>query len=292
MNSSWRLVLMLSLSACGVGTSPTGDAGSFDGGVTADGGVMADGGTASRCTVTTDLVHCDFQRTAFDGGGVTRDVYFETPTTPAPANGYPVVLMYQGSFFGPSNSWGDVPSSQPFGGYYQARLQATLLAHGFTVIAPTAQNGLAWQTNLTLDWNTTQDKPFIDALIAAIGRGEFGPADTSRLFATGISSGGYMTSRMALSYQGVFRALAINSASWATCGGALCVLPASLPPMHPPTVFLHGRLDLTVPLNTAQAYESLLVTAGVPTDIIIDDTAGHQWLSVAPERVTQWFETH
>jgi hypothetical protein len=53
-----------------------------------------------------------------------------------------------------------------------------------------------------------------------------------------------------------------------------------------------GRLDLTVPLATAQSYESMLMTAGVPTDLIIDDTAGHQWLSVAPQRVTQWFETH
>jgi pimeloyl-ACP methyl ester carboxylesterase len=286
MTIQWRLALLCALCACGSTTSSLAD-----GGAGSDGGSLTDVDGGARCTVTTDLVHCSFNRTAFTGG-VTRDVYWQTPSSPAPAGGYPVVLLYQGSFFGPSNSWGDVPSSQPFGGYYQAKLQATLLAHGFTVIAPSAASGLAWQTNLTLDWNTTEDKPFIDALLAAIGRGDFGPADPTHFFATGISSGGYMTSRMALSYQGVFRALAIESASWATCGGALCVLPSTLPPMHPPTLFLHGRLDLTVPLVTAQAYESWLTTGGISTDLIIDDTAGHQWLSVAPERVTQWFETH
>ena len=45
-----------------------------------------------------------------------------------------------------------------------------------------------------------------------------GPLDPSRLLAIGVSSGGYMTSRMAVSYPGKFRALAI--AAGASCRAA------------------------------------------------------------------------
>jgi len=268
------------------------DAGADDAGLSDDAGTPpVDAGT--RCEVTSTSIRCEGQRTAFTTGGLTRDVFWQTPTTPPPANGYPVVLLFQGSFFPPSGSWNtEVSSTALFGGYYQAKLQAELLAHGFTVIAPTAAAGVAWQTNNGFPWDTTTDKTFVDGLLVALGRGDFGPIDSSRRYATGISSGGYMTSRMALSYAGQFRALAIQSASWATCAGAVCFLPTTLPVDHPPTLLLHGRLDVTVPLFTAQAYASKLTDEGFTNELVIDDAAGHEWLPVAPARITAWFETH
>jgi len=67
--------------------------------------------------------------------------------------------------------------------------------------------------------------------------GIFGHLNNKNKFATGISSGGCMTSRMAVSYEGEFRALAIAAGSYATCGGILCVIPIFLPRDHPPTLF-------------------------------------------------------
>jgi dipeptidyl aminopeptidase/acylaminoacyl peptidase len=238
-------------------------------------------------------VYCEHQVTNFRAGATEiRDVYWQTPTTPAPAAGYPVVLVYQGSLFGPSLTWAELTPSVPFGGFYQGVLQASLLDHGFTVIAPAAAGSLAWQTNAGAPYETTGDHVFIGALIDAIKRGQFGPADAARFYATGISSGGYMTSRMAVSYPGVFRALAIDAGSYATCLGPLCNVPATLPSDHPATLFLHGAADMTVPLATARPYYDKLGAQGVDTELIVDQTAGHQWLEVAPERVTAWFLTH
>jgi predicted esterase len=100
-----------------------------------------------------------------------------------------------------------------------------------------------------------------------------------------------MTSRMAVSYPGVFRALAIQSASYATCLGAACVVPP-LPKDHPPTLLLHGQLDATVPLFTAQLYDEALKQGGFSRELFVDPAAGHEWLAVAPEKVTGWFQSH
>ena len=127
-------------------------------------------------------------------------MYWQTPLTPPPPGGYPVVLVFQGSLFGPSLTWAEMAPSVPFGGFYQGVLQANLLDHGFTVIAPSAAGGLAWQTNAGAPYETTTDHVFIVALLDAIKAGQFGPSDSTHFYATGISSGGYMTSRMAVSY--------------------------------------------------------------------------------------------
>src|SRR5699024_7546315 len=107
----------------------------------------------------------------------------------APSEGYPVVLVYQGSLFDPALTWGELTTGVPFGGFHQGRLPAMLLDRGFTVIAPEAAGGLAWQTNSGIPYEATTDHVFIEALLAAVADGEFGPSDPERLYATGISSG-------------------------------------------------------------------------------------------------------
>ncbi|MCP4500742.1 MAG: hypothetical protein GY822_12345 [Deltaproteobacteria bacterium] len=88
------------------------------------------------------------------------------------------------------------------------------------------------------------------ALFENVSLQKFGPLDDQRLFAIGISSGGYMTSRMAVSYPGRFVALAIVAGGHATCSGPICNLPDALPRDHPPTVFLHGKQDVVVPAES------------------------------------------
>jgi poly(3-hydroxybutyrate) depolymerase len=223
--------------------------------------------------------------------GLQRDVYWRAPHGNAPDAGWPAVIVYQGSFFGPPSTWGTVKSDLAFGGFQQARMQVSLLDQGYVVLAPAAA-GVAWQTNMTVSWDLTTDKIVIDKLLADMRAGKFGPIDTTRLYATGISSGGYMTSRMALSYPGVFRALVIQSASWATCGGSLCVLPSSLPADHPPTLFLHGQNDQIVPLSSAQPYVDALRAQHTEVELFVDPNAGHEWLHDSPERISAWFSAH
>ncbi|HEY1089261.1 MAG TPA: prolyl oligopeptidase family serine peptidase [Archangium sp.] len=302
-----RLLALLLLSACGgalpvkpaVPHAGVRDAGIVDAGVsvTEDAGVTeTDAGGITepfdagppRCTVTDTAITCTPRIDRVE----SRDVYWQTPALRPPAAGFPAVIVFQGSLYAPSSTWNTVQVTAAYGGYQQARMQALLLERGFTVIAPSALNGFAWQTNTTFDWDASSDKAFIDAVLAKMRAGDFGPIDTTRLYATGISSGGYMTSRMALSWPGVFRALAIHSASWATCGGTFCAVPTTMPAGHPPTRFLHGRLDLTVPLYTAEPYEQRLRAQGFQADLIVNDSAGHEWLAVSPERITEWFESH
>lgn len=242
------------------------------------------------CTETADEVTCKPRVAKVMVNGVGRDVFWREGLGDVPPGGRPVVVVFQGSFFGPPSTWNTVKRDLAFGGYFQAQTQKRLLEHGFTVVAPAAVAGVAWQTNATLPWDATTDKVLVDNLLTALDDGTFGPVDASRRYATGISSGGYMTSRMALSYAGQFRALAIHAGSWATCIGPACVLPDALPADHPPTLFLHGAKDATVPLFTVEPYVQKLRDQGTPTELIVDGLVGHQWLSEAPERTVAWFE--
>ncbi len=253
-----------------------------DASVTCNGGYATG---ASRCVVTETSAQCTHNEHTIGG----RLIYSQTPIGQAPDAGWPTVVIYQGSIYGPTVTWsGD--ATMPFGGLNQIKLQAMLLDNGFMVTAPSA-DGIAWNTNFP-GYEISSDSRFIPLLIEEIEKGTFGPADMTRLYATGISSGGYMTSRMAVSYAGTFRALAIESGSYATCSNNACLIPSPLPTDHPPTLFLHGQNDIAVPIGTAMAYKAQLDSQGIETAMVIDPMVGHQWLKVAPEEITCWFLTH
>jgi len=238
---------------------------------------------ASRCEASEDTIDCAHERSMLDG----RLVVWQTPLGTPPEGGWPAVVVFQGTGFGPDLTWAGA-ADMPFGGFNQLRLQAMLLDNGFAVIAPSTE-GTAWATNFPA-YELSADHRFIPMLLEAIAAGDFGPIDTEHLHATGISSGGYMTSRMAVTYPGSFRSLAIESGSYATCSNLACAIPADLPGDHPPTLFLHGENDIAVPITTAEAYHGQLEQQGVPTRFVRDPNVGHQWLDVAPEAVTCWFK--
>ncbi len=228
-------------------------------------------------------------------GLAPRDVHWQVPAGSPPAQGWPAVVLFQGSFLPAGFFWSSFLDA-PFGMWNQVLLVKSLLESGFAVVTPEAhlEGGTYWDTNIppyTIIWETAPDHFFVLDILAALAGGEFGPVDMGRLYAGGISSGGYMTSRMAVSYPGVFKALAIQSASYATCAGMTCFVP-SLPADHPPTLFLHGELDATVPIFTVQSYASKLAEQGTELLQETDANAGHEWLKTAPDVVTNWFLTH
>jgi pimeloyl-ACP methyl ester carboxylesterase len=267
----------------------------------ADGGSMAlapqgaalGSDAGGPCTITAMAARCDsLPIVTVTDSADSRAVYWAQPLGSAPQGGWPAAVLFQGTGFGPAVTWNvAIGPSTPFGGYYQVAVVAALIDAGFVVIQPPA-NGAAWDTNFPGNYDTSPDAAFIPQLLSEIGKGTFGPVDVSKLYATGISSGGYMTSRMAVSYAGRFRALAIESGSYATCVGPVCSIPAQLPADHPPTLFLHGGADTIVPISTAQAYYQELMTQGFDTRFVEDPNANHQWLSVAPQEVVRWFTTH
>lgn len=203
--------------------------------------------------------------------------------------------MFQGSFFTAELTWSST-NAMPFGAYHQTDVVRRLLDRGYAVITPEAHIGGStfWDTNVppwSLAWTTSPDHAFMTTIFSMIDAGTFGPLDGDGLFATGISSGGYMASRMALAYPERFRAVAIQSASYAACSGPLCVIP-SLPSTHAPTLFLHGSADVVVPVLTARAYDAALRSQGTPTRFVSDLLSGHEWIRQAPAEVPAWFDRY
>ncbi|AWH30550.1 prolyl oligopeptidase family serine peptidase [Stenotrophomonas sp. YAU14A_MKIMI4_1] len=254
----------------------------------------------SRCTdtprglLTPARVTCTHQTAWIDSGVVgQRRVTYQLPLGTPPTHGWPVVLVYQGSFFPLQNF--DYRSNQPFGGYYEGKLIQTLLDHGYAVVAPAAPADLFWQTNvpgLSAAYELGTDYDFLSNVFDAIAAGQFGPLDPLRRYATGISSGGYNTSRMAVSFPGEFRALAIQSGSYATCSGPLCDVPAVLPSDHPPTLFLQGFVDTVVPWWTTNRYFNRLQDQGLETALYTEPLGGHEWFASSPARILAWFDAH
>lgn len=242
-----------------------------------------------RCTVTADEVACDYDTLAL----AQRDVHFALPAGEAPDAGWPVVIAYQGSFVSAERGFA-AREGDTFGAYHASLTIANLLDAGFAVLAPEAlaDGSTAWQTNLpptNVLWEGSADDRLVLALLAAIDDGMFGPLDGTRLHAMGISSGGFMTSRMAVSYPGRFRALAILAGSYATCS-TICILPPQLPIDHPPTMFLIGAGDPAVPLSTVTAYHDQLVDEGHEAVVVVNPEAGHEWIPEAATGIRAWFE--
>mgnify|MGYP000154932707 CR=1 FL=1 len=252
----------------------------------------------SRCRVDAEGLHCARHVTTLYTGlsGVTpREVHWQVPVGDPPAAGWPAAILFQGTFVAAESFW-DVPTSEVLGVYNQGLVTQALLDAGYAVITPEARlaGAGAWETNIppmSLDWQHAGDHAFMLDIFAAIDDGEFGPLDGERLFAGGISSGGYMTSRVGLEYRARVRALAIASASYATCSGALCEVP-SQSSEHPPTLFLHGSDDAVVPIDTMFDYRDALLDAGVVTDAIVAEGVGHGWIDAAPQAIVAWFDRH
>jgi poly(3-hydroxybutyrate) depolymerase len=250
---------------------------------------------ASRCTSTTSGISCSAQTAWIDSGSAgQRKVVFQVPLGATPSGGWPVALLFHGSLVQVNGfTYG---SGAPFGGYHQGELVRALLDNGFAVIAPNALTAAeAWQTNdpqYATDYAPSNDQLFFDKLFAAMDAGRFGTLAAGRRYAVGISSGGYNTSRMALSFPGRFKALAIQSASWATCVGARCQLPQTLPADHPPTLFVHGLADRVVPWSSMQPYHDRLLYQGVETALHSEADGGHQWFASSPGKILDWFQRH
>lgn len=249
---------------------------------------------SSRCSTDALVLTCPHNSTTLVAAGEARVVHWQVPRGTPPTGGWPVAIMFQGTLATAALSWTASPL-EPFGAYYQTQVVQGLLDNGFAVLTPeTHLAGLTfWDTNnpLVPDYYQSNDHALMLTIFDRLADGTFGAVNPARLFATGISSGGYMTSRMAVSYPGRFKALAIQSASYATCAGPLCSI-GPIPTDHPPTLFLHGNLDPVVPVGTMWAYAGALNAAGRPTRVVVDPLSLHRWIPQAPGEVVNWFRTY
>lgn len=252
---------------------------------------------ASNCESTYDSdgelerIKCPhIETTLFKGTINQREVLWALPKKLPPLRGFPVVILSQGSWF-PIEF--ERPAYLPFGAIHEVGLIQKLLDSGYAVIAPRATLNLGWITNLPRrEYEKTADYKVLNEVINRIKTLRFGPLNRNRIYATGISSGGYNTSRLTITFPNTFKAIAIQSGSYATCLGILCNLPDELPTNHAPTLFVHGKKDIAVPLFTAQKYHELLVDHGIESEIYVDQELGHGWSKDSPRVIVDWFNRH
>lgn len=258
---------------------------------------------ASACTTGYGYVDCHAIGTTLDVDGEAREVLWQVPNGEPPPGGWPVVLAFHGtndpaSKFFDWSSWSAIDNA--YGGYYQIQTVKGLLDHGFAVIAPLARlhaGGIYWDTNVApyaFDWDAAPDGALVERLLDEIALGTFGPLDPGRQYAMGLSSGGYMSSRLAVEYPGEIAGIAIQSASYATCISSLpCpVTAADLPQEHAPTLLMAGYWDAIVPLYTIDDYYYALEDDGTPVELHVVGNAAHQWTSHSAGWVLAWFQGH
>jgi hypothetical protein len=216
---------------------------------------------------------------------IPRGVHWQVPEGTAPSGGWPVVYWFEGTsptydnyIFSPfvrnyADVFGDL-----FGLVNEAMTVRTLLddVYGtgkkYAVIAPAPPLSTLlmqfWNTNCVFPYEISADYYFFNTLFPSVDSKNYGNVNNSRRYATGVSSGGYNTSRMAITFNGgsKFKALAVQSASYADCSGPACALPCSgtayIPSNHPPTKFYHGVYDPIVPIATMRCYYNLLLAKG------------------------------
>lgn len=78
-----------------------------------------------------------------------------------------------------------------------------------------------------------------------------------------------------------------------TCQGPLGgIFPESYPVDHPPTLFLHADKDTTAFVADMLPYAVGLEALGIGTKVVVDPAAAHEWLTVAPTQILDWFSTN
>ncbi len=121
---------------------------------------------------------------------------------------------------------------------------------GFNALADREQFIVAYPDGKNRGWNGFEsgggnDLAFLRALVADVAA--MYPVDTSRVYITGASSGGYMALRAIVDARDVFAAAAV----------VMATMPASVaesPPSPAPILFMHGTEDPIIPYNDSTIF--------------------------------------
>jgi hypothetical protein len=266
---------------------------------------------ADRCTQNANGWSCahNYRTNWYNCNGyiVGRPVRWQVPEGTPPAGGWRVAFYYAGTQPTDFPHAFDRDYGEAFGLEYEPQIIHELLddpygsgkKYAVMVADPPASGGWLqyWHTNVVYPYSASCDYDFFPDFFGEIASGSYGAAsqyNLSKRYAYGISSGGYNTSRMAVTYNGsnVWKALGIVAASYATCAGSSCSVP-TLPSNHPPTRFWHGQNDTLVPISTMYLYFNKLVQGGFATQKL-EHPGGHELTAdnLGPGGIKAWFDNY
>ena len=224
-------------------------------------------------------------------------LWFQPDNTP-PENGYPVILLFHGAA---QHAFSWVLEWNPWT-INQVSFGQQALDSGFYIICleskkPIMPGPRAWDV-FEEDPNKNNDIQYISEVLNWIK--EYKPdVDSNKIYCAGFSSGAFMCSRLALSYDPIFSAMAINSG----CNAQSITLTKfgpifnfttqySISKNHPPTLLLHGAQDTIVPLQCATNYYRDLQNSLIDSKLIIEEDLGHIWLKSKNSDILEWFQSH
>lgn len=240
--------MVFALAGCedGAVTAIDGDVGDRDGGVAVDGGSPLDSGSADRdassatdagptggtagCGRAAELATDEWVERTIDVAGTARTWFVHLPAGYDPSRAYPVVYQFHGCSDQPTRENNNVPVERESGA-------DAIHVRGRAVDSC---------------WDTSPDGPdvaFFDALVAEVEATWC--ADTSRRFATGYSSGSFMTHRLGCIRGDVLRAVASIAGGQAgrSCAGTVAAL------------LIHDRDDTTVNISASEGTRDAYVLA-------------------------------
>lgn len=169
---------------------------------------------------------------------VTRSYVVHLPDGYSAAQSYPVVFNLHGlSSDGPQQS-------------FYSQMYATADSNGFIAVFP---NGLSnsWNSGFQLPYNSTPDDVgFISKIIDSLNAKY--SIDLSRVYACGMSNGGFQSHRLACDLENRIAAIASVTGSITTLTALNCNLTRKVPMLQ-----IHGTADPLVDYNGATGYYSM-----------------------------------
>lgn len=224
-----------------------------------------------------------------------RRFLWQTPTTPPPPEGYPLLFVLHGAAQ-PAEAW--------FGrglvwGWRQTAFAAQALQAGYALVAPDSLRPVAWGPKawdvFSADVNSSLDLPFFAALIAWLDDAPFS-VNQRALYCAGFSSGAFMTSRLARTFPRQFSAVAVHSGTDAdaitlTWRGPEfdCISPQNFSPQHPPTLVVQGGKDRFVPAACGLHYYEQLQRNNISSALLYNPEGGHIWQGQFNQDILAWF---
>ena len=220
------------------------------------------------------------------------------PDTGPPLDGYPVIFLFHGasqhafSWINDYNKWNK----------NQMSFTKDAIEQGFFIVILESKRPIwpgprAWDVfNNNLSENL--DFQYIQNIIHWFELSDL-KVNLKNLYCVGFSSGAFMCSKMALYFENLFNAIALNSGCNAdsiilTKRGPIFNITRSynISKNHPPSLLLHGEKDKLVPVNCSINYFNDLQKAEVETDLIVNKNEGHVWLQMNNHDILNWFNKY
>jgi len=226
-----------------------------------------------------------------------RHVYCVHPEGMPPANGWRVIILLHGR----GQSGGAWFGKGPLSMGEQKTFPQDALRANYAILAPdSGKNPISGARQ----WDCmhrvverSEDLLFFRDLLNWVKKNDWARLDAGQAYVAGISSGGFMASRLAHVFPSRIRAVCIVSAGNADSvkmGHKLVSIfdsstTQTISVSHPSALILHGTADRLVPVDMARRYFHDLQAAGVRVRYEEIPGGRHAWHAAFNKIILEWF---